>query len=47
MTEEIIFEDAFGFVCAEPEECMCCGGTGIDYGETCVGCGGLGKVCLQ
>jgi len=25
-------------------DCMSCSGAGIDYGETCVGCGGFGWV---
>jgi DnaJ-class molecular chaperone len=23
-------------------DCDCCGGSGVEYGETCLTCGGLG-----
>lgn len=28
----------------EPHDCMTCDGTGKEYGETCVTCGGFGWV---
>lgn len=28
-----------------PETCFTCDGRGIDWGETCIGCGGNGEVC--
>lgn len=40
--EEIV--DAWGNT-GEEEDCMTCDGTGVEYGETCVTCGGLGFTC--
>lgn len=37
-------EDAYGNE-GEEEVCMSCDGTGMEYGETCVTCGGLGYTC--
>lgn len=39
MTEYV--EDAWGNV-GEQCECPMCYGTGVEYGETCVTCGGYG-----
>jgi DnaJ-class molecular chaperone len=33
--------DAYGRT-GERDECDCCGGTGVEYGETCLVCGGFG-----
>lgn len=30
-----------------PEKCIVCHGTGIDYDETCLRCGGYGFVCYE
>lgn len=35
--------DAYGRT-GEMEDCMACGGSGVEYGETCVTCGGFGWV---
>lgn len=40
MIEEIE-PDAYGRT-GERGDCLTCAGTGRDYGETCIGCGGLG-----
>lgn len=45
MTE--FFQDAYGNVGKTKFECMPCNGYGVDYGETCVTCGGLGYVCEE
>jgi hypothetical protein len=43
--EEIGTEsDAYGNT-GEEHECSACCGTGQEYGETCVTCGGYGWVC--
>jgi hypothetical protein len=39
-----LFEDAYGTCGKTRIACDCCYGTGVDYDETCVGCGGLGWV---
>lgn len=39
------YEDAWGVRCAEPVQCDVCCGTGVDYGETCLRCGGRGEHC--
>jgi DnaJ-class molecular chaperone len=40
MSEELE-PDAYGRT-GERSKCDSCGGTGVEYGETCVGCGGYG-----
>lgn len=40
---EALEPDAYGNE-GDRSDCLSCGGRGIDYGETCVGCGGLGWV---
>jgi len=35
--------DAYGRT-GEMEDCMACGGSGVEYDETCVTCGGFGWV---
>lgn len=35
--------DAYGRT-GEMEDCYCCGGTGLEYDETCVTCGGFGWI---
>lgn len=35
--------DAYGRTGAR-SDCWCCGATGVEYGETCVTCGGYGWV---
>lgn len=45
MTDSAEYEtDAWG-VTGIPDECAVCYGTGIDYGETCLSCGGYGFIC--
>ncbi|CAB4162669.1 hypothetical protein UFOVP787_85 [uncultured Caudovirales phage] len=39
--------DFFGDEVTEREACFCCYGTGVDYGETCCSCGGLGWVPVE
>ena len=36
-------EDAYGRT-GERYDCDCCGATGVEYGETCVICGGFGWI---
>lgn len=36
-------EDAYGRT-GERSECFVCGGSGIEYDETCLNCGGYGWV---
>ena len=45
MTE--FFQDAYGRVGKTQFKCMACYGTGVDYGEACVTCGGYGCVCEE
>ena len=44
MPEQDVYEDAFGRRGYNPEDCDCCGGSGIEYEETCVVCGGYGFI---
>ena len=44
-TGERRYRDAWGSECAEPETCWECNGAGLSYNETCLTCGGQGKVC--
>jgi len=45
MTE--FFQDAYGRVGKTQFKCMMCDGSGVDYGETCLTCGGYGFVCEE
>jgi len=44
MTERENIVDAWGNE-GEEEICMTCDGTGTEYGEACITCGGLGFTC--
>lgn len=44
MQNQDLYEDAYGRKGYDPVDCDCCGGTGVDYGETCVVCGGYGFI---
>jgi DnaJ-class molecular chaperone len=40
-----LYEDAYGLRCRVPVQCDECNGTGTEYGETCLRCGGRGDYC--
>jgi len=40
-----LLTDAWGFECAEMVRCDTCNGSGQEYGETCIRCGGRGEYC--
>lgn len=42
---EDLFEDAWGYICTDPQVCDQCDGKGTDWGDTCLKCGGKGSVC--
>lgn len=44
-TRSGLYEDAWGVACCVPVQCEECKGSGIDYGETCLRCGGRGDHC--
>jgi len=42
MIDPDVYEDAYGRRGCNPIDCMVCGGSGVEYGETCITCGGEG-----
>ena len=42
MIDPDVYEDAYGRRGCNPVDCMSCGGSGVEYGETCITCGGEG-----
>ena len=39
------FQDAWGTVSTGRADCSACNGSGQEYSETCVTCGGYGWMC--
>ena len=42
-----LFQDVWGTVSTGRADCFACNGTGQEYSETCVTCGGYGWMCYR